>query len=133
LSKETEQALARPPRLKQDGSGYDWREFDRWLQQIQKLLGAYADGQKAINLFSGHLDNQSAINVTTVPTGMISTAMGLAGPDNSFLLGMIPNAAGQSSRKDDTLSEVMAMLSGIPETSSRSGNDDILTLYWAGV
>lgn len=30
--------LPRPPRLNPDGSGYDWREFDRYLQKIYTML-----------------------------------------------------------------------------------------------
>jgi hypothetical protein len=47
------QALRKPPRLKNDGTGYDWRELDRWFRQISLLLGAYIDGQKTVNLFTG--------------------------------------------------------------------------------
>jgi hypothetical protein len=57
------------PRLKTDGSGYEWREFDRWLQTVQRLLGAYSDGDKAVNLFTGHHDNQVLIG----SIGLIST------------------------------------------------------------
>lgn len=31
--------LHRPPKLKSDGSGYDWRELDRFLSKIYNLLG----------------------------------------------------------------------------------------------
>jgi hypothetical protein len=47
------QALRKPPRLKNDGTGYDWRELDRWFRQLSLLLGAYMDGQKTVNLFTG--------------------------------------------------------------------------------
>ena len=36
----TQQLLPKAPRLLPDGSGYDWREFDRWLQRVQNILGA---------------------------------------------------------------------------------------------
>jgi hypothetical protein len=70
---KTDQALPKVPRVKSDGSGYDWREFDRWIQTIQRLLGAFADGQKAVNLFTGHMDNQTAIHVLTSGVGSVST------------------------------------------------------------
>jgi hypothetical protein len=35
----TDTYLQRPPRLKADGTGYDWREFDRYLQKTSALLG----------------------------------------------------------------------------------------------
>src|ERR1035437_3818212 len=31
--------LPKPPRLQPDGSGYDWREFDRWVQRLYLMLG----------------------------------------------------------------------------------------------
>lgn len=34
------QLLAKPPRLLQSGQGYDWKEFDRWLQKVYVILGA---------------------------------------------------------------------------------------------
>lgn len=46
------QVLPRPPRLLQDGSGYDWREFDRWLQKIHSLIGMPQEGSKALNLIN---------------------------------------------------------------------------------
>jgi len=50
------QSLRKPPRLKNDGNGYDWRELDRWFLQIWMLLGPDPDGNKTVNLFTG-LDN----------------------------------------------------------------------------
>ena len=43
------QLLPRPPRPLPDGSGYDWREFDRWMQKIYSLIGASAN-DKAYNV-----------------------------------------------------------------------------------
>ena len=40
-----QQLLPKPPRLLPDGSGYDWREFDRWMQKIYLLLGPPKDDQ----------------------------------------------------------------------------------------
>jgi hypothetical protein len=34
----TDELLTRPPHLKSDGSGYDWREYDRWLQKVYAML-----------------------------------------------------------------------------------------------
>jgi len=70
------QAMPRPPRrvnpvtindangkvLATIDIGYDWREFDRYLQRLHALLGLFPDGDKGINLFTGHLDNQTAIS-----------------------------------------------------------------------
>jgi hypothetical protein len=35
----SKQLLPRPPRLLPSGSGYDWREFDRWMQRVYSLIG----------------------------------------------------------------------------------------------
>ncbi len=37
--------LPRPPRLKPDGSGYDWREFDRYLQKVYTMLGLFVESK----------------------------------------------------------------------------------------
>jgi hypothetical protein len=47
------QSLRKPPRLKNDGNGYDWRELDRWFLQIWMLLGPDPDENKTVNLFTG--------------------------------------------------------------------------------
>jgi hypothetical protein len=56
------QTLRKPPRLKNDGTGYDWRELDRWFRQLSLLLGAYWDGQKTVNLFTGLMDVKDEIS-----------------------------------------------------------------------
>lgn len=38
-AEEIQQLLPKPPRLLSSESGYDWREFDRWLQRLYLLLG----------------------------------------------------------------------------------------------
>jgi hypothetical protein len=102
---ELKQALPKPPRLMGE-KGYDWREFDRYLQRLHALLGAFADGQAGVNLFTGHLDNQTLLGVI----GSISTAT--QSFDGSYLMGIIPNQA---------------------NISTKEQTDDILTLYWVGV
>jgi hypothetical protein len=71
------EALPKAPRLISQEAGYDWREFDRWILQIQRLLGAYKDGQKSVNLFTGHEDNQTLLAVapsfsTTTGSSVVS-------------------------------------------------------------
>ena len=39
VSDVSKQLLPRPPQLLPDGNGYDWREFNRWLQRVYALLG----------------------------------------------------------------------------------------------
>jgi hypothetical protein len=56
------ETLRKPPRLKNDGTGYDWRELDRWFRQLSLLLGAYWDGQKTVNLFTGLMDIKDEIS-----------------------------------------------------------------------
>lgn len=56
------ETLRKPPRLKNDGTGYDWRELDRWFRQLSLLLGAYWDGQKTVNLFTGVMDIKDEIS-----------------------------------------------------------------------
>jgi hypothetical protein len=111
---KTEQALQRPPRLISADKGYDWREFDRWLRQVNKLLGAGPDGD-AINLFSGHLDNQVALTANSY----ISTAGNTS-------------VAGSTISVDDAMSMALSIVQGAGERSTKDP-DDILTLYWAGV
>jgi hypothetical protein len=36
---EIKQLLPKPPRPLIDGQGYDWKEFDKWLQRLHLLLG----------------------------------------------------------------------------------------------
>lgn len=50
--------LPRPPRLKSDGSGYDWHEFDRYLQRLSSLLGT-GENQKSFNIPTA-IDNQNS-------------------------------------------------------------------------
>lgn len=45
-----DQTLPRPPRLLQDGTGYDWKELDRFLQRLYLLLGNPSDLSKSLNL-----------------------------------------------------------------------------------
>lgn len=66
------QALKRPPKLKNDGTGYDWRELDRWMRQLHLLLGAFVDGQQTVNLFTGHATGQAGINALDAQVSMIS-------------------------------------------------------------
>ncbi len=56
LEATTKQLLPKPPRLLPDGSGYDWREIDRWFQKIYLLLGAPS--------------NPDAFNITTTLVGL---------------------------------------------------------------
>lgn len=66
------QALRKPPRLSNDGTGYDWREFDRWMRQVHLLLGAFIDGQKTVNLFTGHTTNVANIEDVETKVDMIA-------------------------------------------------------------
>jgi hypothetical protein len=108
------EALNRPPRVKGDGTGFDWRELDRWLQKVYQLLGTFKDQEDAINLFTGHLDNQTLLNMTEANASSVSTMTGatVIVIDDTVLLGMAPN--------QQTI-------------STKDVHDDILTLYWAGV
>jgi hypothetical protein len=102
-------ALPRTPRLISIETGYDWREFDRWLQQIQKLLGSYEEGINNINLFTGHIDNRALIS----SIGMISTAT--------------------TKKEDVSASDMTTLMPSAPSVSTRGITDDIMTLYWIGV
>jgi hypothetical protein len=66
------QALKRPPKLRGDGTGYDWRELDRWFRQLHLLLGAFVDGSQTINLFTGHISNVSGIEDVEAKVDMIA-------------------------------------------------------------
>ena len=122
------EALPKVPRLKNDGSGYDWREFDRWVRQIQLLLGAYSDGDKTVNLFTGHGDNQALISAI----GSISTATNTF--DGSYLLGIIPTQRDISTKEATTeIEQAMAMIPASMTSGTHNESNDILTLYWVGV
>ena len=53
--------LPKPPRLRADGGGYDWREFDRWLQRLFLILGYPNETNSDINLFQGNEDIKSSL------------------------------------------------------------------------
>lgn len=127
---KSNQALPRVPKLKSDQSGYDWREFDRWLQQIYRLLSASLSSPNAINLFTGFQDNQTKLN-TDNAIGMISTAESSIS-NNDYLLAMIPSASDKSTKSESNNNYLLGL---IPNsiTSSSQPNDDFLTLYWVGV
>lgn len=67
----SQQVLPKAPRLLPDGTGYDWREFDRWLQRIQTLLGS-GGNSKSLNVFT-EIADQAALfmsggnSTSTVP------------------------------------------------------------------
>jgi hypothetical protein len=54
------QVLSKPPRLMRDETGYDWREFDRWIQRLYLLLGT-GDTSNAYNVINAHIDNSDGI------------------------------------------------------------------------
>ena len=53
MSDMSSQVLPRPPRLLQDGAGYDWKELDRFLQRLYLLLGNPSDLSQSLNLIQG--------------------------------------------------------------------------------
>lgn len=61
------QLLAKPPRLLQSGQGYDWKEFDRWLQKIYVILGAP--------------QNNEIVNITNIDTTTTSSDSGTSVED----------------------------------------------------
>jgi hypothetical protein len=52
LNNLSQQVLPKPPRLLPDGSGYDWREFDRWMQRVFSLLGLPQKNSASLNLIA---------------------------------------------------------------------------------
>jgi hypothetical protein len=70
----SDQALRKPPRLSSAEKGYDWREFDKWLQQVYQLLGAFQDGQKAVNLFTGKINSDTDIDALTTESLFAGTS-----------------------------------------------------------
>ena len=80
-----QQLLPKPPRLLPDGSGYDWREFNRWMQNIYNLLGPP--------------QNDSAVNITTVPTNGIEHVEDDFLTDQSFEIQMLRKLVEQLSNE----------------------------------
>jgi hypothetical protein len=60
--------LSRPPRLKADGSGYDWREFDRYLQKIYSMLRLVLGADKSYNIPNEIKDSQLQATLLTYDT-----------------------------------------------------------------
>lgn len=54
--------LPKPPRLLSNQNGYDWNEFDRWIQRLYLLLGMPdANNSKALNVLAS-LNDQEVSN-----------------------------------------------------------------------
>jgi hypothetical protein len=68
----TDTYLQRPPRLKADGTGYDWREFDRYLQKTSALLGEPTGNPTNIP--------QQITNVNTITAQVLSDIQALQVP-----------------------------------------------------
>jgi len=63
---QIQQLLPKPPRPLADGTGYDWREFDRWMQKIHQLLGTPVGQQFNVpSLLGPNFDEQLNLDFIT--------------------------------------------------------------------
>lgn len=63
--------LVKPPRLLSSGNGYDWREFDRWLQKLYLMLGS--PSENTVYNIPKLIDNNSS-NITNNTTNINNVA-----------------------------------------------------------
>jgi hypothetical protein len=133
-----EQLLPRPPRLRPDGSGYDPRELDRWLQRLYSLLGLFPVPAKAYNIPSvlgvvpsttvTIVDRVEFLESSAQPQAINSTSTYKEESTSPIFL---PREQNSSSTEEGGLSP--AFLPREHDGSTVDENKDVLTLYWTGV
>lgn len=118
------QVLQKPPRLLNNTTGYDWREFDRWLQRLYLLLGTGEQGN-AYNVI-----NSQQIDAEGISNNFLDSVMESKGFDAHSAILELVNAfdAGQSAQSTIPQPDVRAELAFIPKYTEPAG--DTQALQW---
>ena len=118
------QLLPRPPRVKEGGIGYDPKELDRWFLRIHALIGVPPPTKNPLNK---PFNIPSAIGGIT--TGGASLDDRVSELEDTTLHTYSDDVV--STQEHEELS-LWPILSKAQDSTSKE-NQDILTLYWAGV
>jgi hypothetical protein len=119
--------LSKPPRLLDSKTGYDWREFDRWMQRLWLLLGSGALSQ-AYNVINSSTDH--AIEISGISAEIYTASHGLDqashATDALAAIYMLSNNAASTATSD--LQDIQSIVHTTSKYNEPSGDEGCL--HW---